>query len=54
MIAEANPLDAIERQVRSTGTDAEALNNAAITSIRALVTGSESEAEVHGRKPHRL
>ncbi|ASY64491.1 hypothetical protein SJ05684_c30670 [Sinorhizobium sojae CCBAU 05684] len=45
MIAEANPLDAIERQVRSTGTDPEALNNAAINSIRALVTGDENEAE---------
>ncbi|RVE82194.1 PhnA-like protein [Sinorhizobium meliloti] len=50
IIAEANPLDAIERQVRSTGTDAEALNNAAITSIRALVTGSESEAEAAREK----
>ncbi|ASY73441.1 hypothetical protein AOX55_00006739 (plasmid) [Sinorhizobium fredii CCBAU 25509] len=50
MMAEANPLDAIDRQVRSTGTDPEALNNAAITSIRALVTGNESEAEAAREK----
>jgi hypothetical protein len=50
VIAEANPLDAIDRQVSSTGTDPEALNNAAITSIRALVTGNESDAEAAREK----
>jgi hypothetical protein len=45
MLAEANPLDAIERQVRATGTDPEALNNAAVNAIRQLLTGDASNAD---------
>jgi hypothetical protein len=45
LLAEANPLDAIERQVRATGTDPEALNNAAVNSIRRLLTGDISNAD---------
>lgn len=44
IVAEANPLEAIEAQVRSTGTDPEALNNAAINAMRALITGNEADA----------
>ncbi|GGF80040.1 hypothetical protein GCM10011402_35830 [Paracoccus acridae] len=36
-----NPLDEIEAQVRATGNDPEALNNAAVNAARALVTGDE-------------
>jgi hypothetical protein len=42
-LAQANPLDALEQQVRSTGTDPESLNNAAVSSMRALVMGDEAE-----------
>lgn len=45
IVAEANPLEAIEAQVRSTGTDPEALNNAAISAMRALVMGNEADAD---------
>jgi hypothetical protein len=45
IVAEANPLEAIEAQVRSTGTDPEALNNAAISAMRALVMGNEEDAD---------
>ena len=45
VLAEANPLDAIERQVRATGTDPEALNNAAVNAIRQLLTGDASNAD---------
>jgi hypothetical protein len=44
IVAEANPLEAIEAQVRSTGTDPEALNNAAINAMRALIRGDEADA----------
>jgi hypothetical protein len=44
-VAESNPLDAIENQVRATGTDPEALNAAATNAVRALVTGDEAEAD---------
>lgn len=44
IVAEANPLDAIEAQVRATGTDPEALNNAAISAMRALIMGNEADA----------
>ncbi|RWI11875.1 PhnA-like protein [Mesorhizobium sp.] len=44
IVAEANPLEAIEAQVRSTGTDPEALNNAAIDAIRALIMGNQADA----------
>lgn len=45
MLAEANPLDAIENQVRATGNDPEALQANAVNAIRALVTGDEAGAE---------
>ena len=45
IIAEANPLDAIENQVRASGNDPEALNAAATNAIRALVTGDEADAD---------
>ena len=43
-LAQSNPLDALESQVRATGTDPEALNNAAVNSIRALMMGDETDA----------
>ena len=43
VLADANPLDAIERQVP--GTDPEALNNAAVNAIRQLLTGDASNAD---------
>jgi hypothetical protein len=45
IVAEANPLEAIEAQVRATGTDPEALNNAAVSAMRALVMGNEADAD---------
>lgn len=45
VIASTNPLDAIETQVRATGADPEALNNAAVNAIRALVTGDPANAD---------
>jgi hypothetical protein len=45
IIAETNPLDAIENQVRASGNDPEALNAAATNAIRALVTGDEASAD---------
>lgn len=50
IIANANPLDAIEQQVRSTGTDPEALNSAAISALGALVTGDKAEADAGREK----
>ena len=44
MLANANPLDAIESQVRATGTDPEALNTAAVNAVRGLLTGDEASA----------
>ena len=44
MIANANPLEAIESQIRSTGTDPEALNSAALNAMQSLVTGDEASA----------
>jgi hypothetical protein len=44
-LANANPLDAIEDQVRSTGTDPEALQANAVNALRALVTGGEEGAD---------
>jgi len=43
-LAQSNPLDALESQVRATGTDPEALNNAAVNSMRALMMGDETDA----------
>jgi hypothetical protein len=45
IVAEANPLEVIEAQVRATGTDPEALDNAAISAMRALVMGNEADAD---------
>ncbi|WP_274630896.1 PhnA-like protein [Arvimicrobium flavum] len=45
VIADANPLDAIENQVRASGSDPEALQVNAVNAIRALVTGDEGGAE---------
>ena len=45
ILADANPLQAIERHVAATGTDPEALNRAAVSAIQALVTGDDAEAE---------
>jgi hypothetical protein len=45
IVAQSNPLEAIENQVRATGTDPEALNAAATNAVRALVTGDEAEAD---------
>ncbi len=44
-LASANPLEIIERQIKATGTDPEALNNAAVSAIQALVTGDAAEAD---------
>ena len=45
MLANANPLEAIESHVRATGTDPEALNTAAVNALRELVTGDGSNAD---------
>ena len=45
MLADANPLEAIENQVRATGTDPEALQANAVNAIRALVTGDKAGAD---------
>jgi hypothetical protein len=45
MLENADPLDAIEHQVRATGTDPEALNNAALNAIRQLLTGDAASAD---------
>jgi hypothetical protein len=42
-LAQANPLESLEQQVRSTGTDPESLNNAAISAMQALVMGDEAQ-----------
>ncbi|KQT88345.1 hypothetical protein [Aurantimonas sp. Leaf443] len=43
-LAEANPLEAIENQVRSTGSDPEALQANAVNAIRSLLTGGGADA----------
>lgn len=45
IIANANPLDALDSQVRSTGTDPEALNAAAVNAMRNLAMGTEAGAD---------
>lgn len=45
VIANSNPLDAIENQVRASGTDPEALQANAVNAIRALVMGGEEGAD---------
>lgn len=44
-LANSNPLDAIESEVRSTGTSPEALQGNAVNAIRALLTGGEAGAD---------
>ena len=44
MLQDANPIDAIQNQIRATGNDPEALNTAAMNAMRALVTGDEAGA----------
>jgi hypothetical protein len=43
VLANSNPLSAVENQVRSTGADPEAMNNAAVSAVQALVTGDEGQ-----------
>ena len=45
MLENANPIDAIQNQIRATGNDPEALNTAAMNAMRALVTGDEAGAD---------
>ena len=45
MLQDANPIDAIQNQIRATGNDPEALNTAAMNAMRALVTGDEAGAD---------
>ncbi|KQT54092.1 PhnA-like protein [Aureimonas sp. Leaf454] len=42
-LAQINPLDQLEQEIRATGTDPEALNAAAVSAMRAVVTGDEAE-----------
>lgn len=44
-LSEVNPLQALERGVRASGTSPEALNQTAINAMRAVVSGDEAEAE---------
>jgi hypothetical protein len=45
VLARSNPLESLEAQVRATGTDPEALNNAAVNAVRALMLSDEAGAE---------
>jgi len=45
VLAEANPLDAIQNRIRATGNDPEALNTAAVNAMKALVTGDASKVD---------
>ena len=45
MLADANPLDAIQNQIRATGNDPEALNTTAMNAMTALVTGDPAKAD---------
>ncbi|MBS3652143.1 PhnA-like protein [Pseudaminobacter sp. 19-2017] len=45
LVATSNPLEALEAQIRATGADPQALNNAAANAIRALVTGDQANAD---------
>ena len=44
MVEDANPLEAIELQVRASGTDPEALNASAVNAVRKLMISSEADA----------
>jgi hypothetical protein len=45
MLANSNPLEALESQVKATGTDADALNAAAMNAMRSLVMGDPASAD---------
>lgn len=45
LLASSNPLSSLEAQVRATGNDPEALNNAALNAMRSLVMGDEAKAD---------
>ena len=45
IIANSNPLEALDSQIRATGIDPEALNVAAVNAMRNLVTGDPANAE---------
>ena len=45
MLANSNPLEALELQVRATGTDPDALNAAAMNAMRSLVMGDAASAD---------
>ena len=44
-MSNANPLASIEQQIRSTGNDPEALQNAAVSAVQAVMTGDPATAE---------
>jgi hypothetical protein len=44
-LSDANPLDALQSQIRATGNDPEALNATAMNAMTALVTGDPAEAD---------
>ena len=45
MLANSNPLEAIQSQIQATGTDPAALNAAAVNAMRSLVTGDAATAD---------
>ena len=45
MLANSNPLEALESQVRATGADPDALNAAAMNAMRSLVMGDAARAD---------
>ncbi|GLS30779.1 hypothetical protein SAMN04488498_1417 [Mesorhizobium albiziae] len=45
IIANSNPLEALDSRIRATGTDPEALNAAAVNAMRSLVMGDAANAE---------
>lgn len=45
IIANSNPLEALDSRIRATGTDPEALNAAAVNAMRNLVMGDAASAE---------
>ena len=44
ILANSNPLEALDAKIRATGTDPAALNSAATSAMHALVTGDEASA----------
>lgn len=43
VVTDINPLEAVDRGIRATGTDPEALRNAAADAVRGLLTGDEAK-----------